>query len=161
MVNTYMFSNMAPQHDKFNRNVWAYLEDYVRDWANLKGEIYVVTGAVFDQDGNGKRDKDGDADRMVSRNGKTRVALPTHFYKILFHERPSSFIETMTFLLPHVDRSPSKKDTKEYLRQHLSSIDEIEKLTGIDFLAVIKAEDKAKEKAIEGFTATQLWPTEG
>ena len=31
MINTFVFSNMAPQHAKFNQNLWAALENRVRD----------------------------------------------------------------------------------------------------------------------------------
>ena len=31
MINTYVFSNMAPQHDRFNRIIWQRLERYARD----------------------------------------------------------------------------------------------------------------------------------
>lgn len=81
MINTYMFSNMTPQRANFNRSIWARLEGYIRDWARLKGEIFVITGAVFDRDNDGTRDADNQAQRMQSNNGNTRVAVPSHFYK--------------------------------------------------------------------------------
>ena len=37
------------------------------------------------------------------------------------------------------------------------SIDEIESLTGIDFLTAIAAQDAGREQAIEGFAAAGLW----
>ena len=54
MINTYMFSNMVPQHGRFNRQIWSRLERHVRDWAMTRENIYVVTGAIFDRDGNGQ-----------------------------------------------------------------------------------------------------------
>ena len=157
MLNTYMFTNMAPQHDRFNRVIWARLEGYVRDWARAKGEVYVITGAVFDQDGDGSRDTDSAAAHIENTaQGTDRVAVPTHFYKILLHERPNTFIETMTFLLPHDDVSISGRQRAEtFLRQHFSTIDEIEAVTGIDFLAEL---DDPKERAVERFRAPRLWP---
>ena len=155
MINTYILSNMVPQHDRFNQVIWARLERYVRAWATLKGEVYVITGAVFDKDSNGERDVDSDADRVAPRG---RVAIPTHFYKIILHERPSTFVETMTFLLPHEDSSPTgRKTSDEYLTNHLTTIAEIEFLTGIDFLTDI---DDPKERAIEQFKAPQMWSRE-
>ena len=47
--------SQCAQHDRFNRGIWARLEGYVRDWAEKKGTIYVITGAVFDRDGDGAR----------------------------------------------------------------------------------------------------------
>lgn len=155
MINTYMFSNMVPQHDKFNRVIWARLERYVRNWAEEKGEIYVITGAVFDQDGNGERDADSDADLVEPRD---RVAIPTHFYKIILHERANTFIESMTFLLPHLDSSPTgRTQSDHFLTDHLTTIKKIEGLTGIDFLADLR---NSKERAIERFQAEEMWPRE-
>jgi len=47
MLNTYMMSNMAPQHCAFNRGTWLILEELVRHWAEEKKTIYVITGAVL------------------------------------------------------------------------------------------------------------------
>lgn len=161
MINTYMFTNMCPQHDRFNRGIWSRLESRVRKWAKTKGEIYVISGAVFDKDSDEKRDDDSDAIRMKSNNNNERVAIPTHFYKIILHERPNGFIESMTFLLPHTDSSPIGNEVDPFLKSKLVKIDEIEKITGIDFLIGIRdADGEAKERAIENFKARSLWPTE-
>lgn len=152
MINTYILSNMAPQYPEFNRKIWAWLEGYVRDWATATGEVYVISGAVFDRDGNGKRDADSAAEQIHHR-----VAIPTHFYKIILHQRPNHFIETMTILLPHENASPAKVQAEAFLTQHLTNIDAIESLTGLDFLPELEAK---QQKAVEHFTADHLWPRE-
>lgn len=88
----------------------------------MPGGIYVVSGAVFDKNGDGQRDADDDANLMSPTN---RVSIPTHFYKIILHVRPSGFIDTITILLPHTDQSVGS--TSNYLLNHISTIDEIEK----------------------------------
>ncbi len=130
MLNTFFFSNMAPQHDAFNRVLWRRLECYVGAWAHSKNDIHVFTGAVFDRDTNNQRDADSNAVRQPSNNGANRVAVPSHFYKILFHERPTGFIEIMTFLLPHVDSSPSKATTLNFLRNSLVPLADVQAVTG-------------------------------
>ena len=162
MINTYMFSNMCPQHDRFNRGIWARLESRVRKWTNAKGVVYVISGAIFDKDGDENRDADSDANRMTSDNGNERVAVPTHFYKIILHERPNGFIESMTFLLPHVDSTPTGNQVDPFLKSKLVKIDDIEKITGVDFLVSIRDSDngQAKERVIENFKSKELWPTE-
>jgi endonuclease G len=152
MINTYMFSNMTPQHDNFNRRIWAYLEKYARALAKIKGELYIVTGSILDKDSDGARDEDVDADRVDPRD---RVAIPTHFYKIFLYQRSNGFIDTMTFLLPHTDEKITgavKSDT--YLTQHLTTIDTIESITGMDFFSVLP---DFKETAVENFQANTLW----
>ena len=158
MINTYMFTNMTPQHDKFNRVIWQRLERYVRDWARVKDEIFIVTGAIFDRDDDGQRDSDNTAEHMASNNGQARVAVPSHFYKIMLHERPNGFIENLAILLPHTDESITGATANTYLADHVVSIDAIEALTGINFLTGIAAENPAKEAAIEANTADGLWP---
>lgn len=154
MINTYMFSNMAPQHNKFNRVIWKRLEGYVRDWAKVKGEIYVITGAVFDRDNDGKRDPDDQAEHIKA--GST-VAVPSHFYKIILHETPNTSIETMTFLLPHNNDRHVGHEADEYLTSRLISIDEIETLTGMDFLPVLGVEHPSEEITVEGSVAERMW----
>lgn len=88
MINTYMLSNMTPQHDRFNRfngGMWFHLEARVRDWARAKGVVYILTGAIFDRTGPGgvpdeQRDADTEAARVPTATGGARVAIPTHFY---------------------------------------------------------------------------------
>jgi endonuclease G len=162
MINTYIFSNMCPMHDRFNRGIWSSLESRVRKWAKKKGQIYVITGAVFDKNGDQERDADGDADTMESNEGIQRVAVPTHFYKIILHTRPNGFIDSMALLLPHVDSSPGSNQTDSFLISKLVTIDDIEEVTGIDFLVGLRSSDHgaAKENAIETFLATSLWLTE-
>ena len=152
MTNTFIFSNMAPQHDLFNRGIWARLESKVRAWAIVADGIYVVSGAVFDKDGNGERDADADATLMSPTN---RVGVPTHFYKIVLHVRPSGFIDTISILLPHLDESVGSTNT--YLRNHITTIDEIEQLTGIDFFPELADQ---REAAVEAFKSPGLWNTE-
>ena len=41
-----MLSNISPQDPDFNRGIWRDLEARVRDWADLHGEVFVVTGPV-------------------------------------------------------------------------------------------------------------------
>jgi endonuclease G len=150
MTNTFIFSNMAPQHDRFNRGIWARLEGKVRAWAIVADGIYVVTGAVFDRNDDGQRDADADAELMSNR-----VGIPTHFYKIILHVRPSGFIDTISILLPHLDENVGSTNT--YLRNHITRIDEIEQLTGIDFFPELP---DTRETVVEAFESPGLWNTQ-
>lgn len=151
MINSFVFSNMAPQHDRFNRGIWARLESKVRAWARVADGVYVVTGAIFDKDGDGQRDADEDSDWVAPTD---RVAIPTHFYKIVLHVRSGGFIDTITILLPHLDQSVG--NTNNYLFKHIATIDEIEELTGIDFFSALPDQ---RENAVEAFKSPGLWNT--
>ena len=42
-VNSYVLSNMAPQHRRFNRGIWKELEGLGREWAKTHETVYVTT----------------------------------------------------------------------------------------------------------------------
>lgn len=151
-TNSFIFSNMTPQHDRFNSGIWARLESNVRAWARVADGVYVVTGSIFDKDDDGQRDSDADADLVTSTN---RVAIPTHFYKIILHVRPSGFIDTISFILPHLDEGVGSSNP--YLSQHIVTIDEIESLTGTDFFPELPDQ---RETIVEAFRAPGLWETQ-
>lgn len=96
-ANSFFLINMAPQYPDFNQNIWWTLENRVHSLAKSKKIIYVITGAVFDDDGDGSRDNDN----LTNFNdGDEKIAVATHFYKIIFHERPNGFIDALTIMLP-------------------------------------------------------------
>ena len=88
---------------------WRHLEYYIREWTNERGELYVVTGAIFE----GEHEILGNV-----------VHVPTHFYKMVFD--PGSQ-DAITFLVPH--RPLSKGELPAFI----VSVDEIERRTGLDF----------------------------
>jgi endonuclease G len=155
MINTFVLSNMMPQHDQFNQGIWETLESAVRAWVVDKGTILVVSGAVFDADGNGTRDPATKAKRVEPRK---KVGIPTHFYKIVLHERPNGFVDSIAILLPHTDnevpKSLSQPEKLAYLQDHIVSINQIQDLTGYNFFPDMPA---TKQKAVERSVAAGLW----
>ena len=134
VINSFILSNMAPQHCQMNRGVWQILESLVRIWATEQGSLYVITGSIFDQDGDGERDADSASLRMKSRNGKERVAIPSHFYKVLVRELGDGRVESLAFMIPNDQTNLDGEAAIEYLENHLVALDEIEKVTGIGLL---------------------------
>ena len=61
----------------------------------------------------------------------------------------------MTFLLPHEDVSVSGTAADPFLLASLTTIDALEDLTGVDFLADL---DAVPETAIEANLETSMWP---
>lgn len=156
MINSFLLTNIIPQHDRFNRCTWRWLERNVRAWARDKGVVHVITGAVFDHDNDGKRDPDVDVPRIERHN---RVALPSHFYKIVLHTNPGGDVETMTFLFPHQDSNPGFAERQTFLRRHLTNIATVERLTGIRFLADLDVENPEKAHTVRHLTASTIWRT--
>lgn len=121
MSESFLLSNIAPQVGPgFNRGIWRMLEKRVRQWAKQRGELYVITGPAYL----------GGRPKTLGNNG---VAVPSHFYKIIFDPVR---VEAIAFLLPN-KRLPSSS-----LPQFLTSVDRIEQVTGLDFLN--KLEDRVE-----------------
>ena len=124
--NSFIMSNMAPQTCQFNRGIWQILEGIARLWATEHGTIYVLSGSVFDRDGNNVRDADAAAQHMVSRNGKQRVAIPSAFYKIMTVRRPERQPSTLSIMMPHDTANPNGPAALQYLRDHITTVAAIE-----------------------------------
>lgn len=152
VINSFIMSNMAPQFCQFNRGVWQILESLVRLWAEEQETIYVITGSVFDRDGDGGRDADVAAKRMLSNNGRSRVAVPSHFYKMLAYERSDGSLAVLTILLPHDQTDLDGDEALDYLGDHISSINVIEEVTDLNLLPDW---DGAVDEA------SMLWPFSG
>lgn len=160
MLQTFMMSNMAPQHCAFNRGTWQILESLVRDWTTRTGGVYVISGSVFDRDANGRRDQDDAAVRMESDNGDTRVAVASHHFKIIAQETGPGEIVAISFLLPHVSDKigAGQAAQRQYLTDHLVSILELEAVTGLRFFPDLP-QDRAV--ALKQAKASGLWPVQG
>ena len=117
MSESFLLSNMAPQVGVgFNRGVWKKLEEKVRGWVHQKKNIYVFTGPIY-------------ADSNYSTIGPGRVAVPTHFYKIVVScTEAGENLDAIAFILPN------QKEPDSMLPQFITSIREIEKRTDLDFM---------------------------
>ncbi len=126
MNESFLMSNMSPQIRPFNNGVWKELEENVRDWAFSNQELYVVSGPVF---------YDDNPEFIGQRN---KIAVPDAFYKILI-DNYGADKKAVAFLIPH-----EKTDT--HLRDFAVSIDEVERVTGIDFFSTFFESDQDEEK---------------
>lgn len=137
--NSFVMSNMTPQFCQFNRGVWQILEEIVRRWAAAYGTVYVISGSIFDRDGNGVRDPDDAAPRMKSNSGKKRVAIPSSFYKIIAVRNADGSIQTMSFLLPHNQTDLDRAEAVAYIGQNVTTIAQIEQLSDLDLFPAAAA----------------------
>ena len=158
-ANTFFLTNMAPQYPNFNQKIWKTLEGWVNKWATLKTEIFVITGAVFDRGPNGVPDGKRDPDADTKRNdGDGRIAVASAFYKIILHKTATGEIDVLAVLVPHINRSYIGLAREPYLRANISTIDEIEKLTGVDFLPRLVSDEPGIAAQVKSFKAPKLWP---
>ncbi len=130
---TFYMSNISPQVGDFNRGIWNDLEQKFRQWAERDEELYVVTGPVL---------KPG----LPTIGKYNEIAVPEMYYKIalcLTDNEP----RMIGFLMKN-------EFSSENLKTFVVSVDEIERLTGIDFFPRIP---DALEKKLESSTSTKGW----
>ncbi len=72
---TFYFSNMTPQLDRLNQDMWANLETKVRN-NRCSDTLYVVTGAYF-----------GAGAGTTTDGAGNTVPIPTHYYKVLLRTK--------------------------------------------------------------------------
>lgn len=149
-INTYILSNICPQYPRFNRGLWARFEERVRKWARQFGAVYVITGALFDHNGDGQRDPDSAVKRIPPRY---RVGLPTAFYKIIVRKKGAGW-DALAVVLAHKPDSSGNQKTADAMARGITSIDAIEKKAAVDFFPGLP---DAEEARLESTRAAGLW----
>ena len=119
----------AEQSPGFKRGIWQRLFSRERGWARKRGKLLVLSGPVF-------------AVNVAKR--AVGLSAPTHYFKILFDPNRR---ETLSFLIPNKALNAGSLGTFR------SSIDRIESVTGIDFLAGL---DDKLENRLEAQIST-MW----
>ena len=67
---SFSLANIVPQQPQNNQILWAAIEGATRHMTNQRGELYVMTGPIFE----------GDKVERINR----RVFVPTHIYKAVY-----------------------------------------------------------------------------
>lgn len=130
---TFLMSNVSPQKHALNAGPWKQLEQRIA--ANFParfGEVWVLAGPVFGEN----------PPRL-----KRRVAVPEAFYMIVLDEHEGR-VRALAFLFPQ-DAAAEAEPAR-----YLTTIDEIERRTGLDFFGLLPDE---AENALEGRVAGRVW----
>jgi endonuclease G len=122
MSESFFLSNMMPQAPGNNRGIWKYLEEYTRSWATKYGQVYVITGAIFDKDS-----------RVMGAN---KVKVPSFVYKIVIEPKSG---KTIAFMFPN-----EKLDPKT-INDYTLPVAELEQYTRINFSPALPAQLKNSE----------------
>lgn len=124
---------MSPQVGVgMNRGIWKDLEEKVREWAVQRGQLYIFTGPIYE----------GGIAKTI---GKNKVAVPTHFYKIVYDPVQ---VEAIAFIMPN-----EKLRTAD-MPNYIVSIREVEAKTKLNFLSKLK---KRIQDVVETVRAEGLW----
>ncbi len=117
MRESFSLANMTPQLPAHNRGLWSSLEKKTRELATKRGELYVVSGAIFT----------GAAIKRINK----RVFIPSSYFKAVYDPKTG---ESGAYLVPH-------DDSKDY---ETISIEELVKVAGIDPFPSLSASSKSK-----------------
>ncbi len=113
----FSLANMVPQEPENNRGPWEGIESAVRKMAKDRGDIYVVTGPIFQ--GNN-----------LQRIGGA-VLVPTQLFKAVYDPKHQ---EAGAYLIDNTSEAQPQKIT----------VTELEKITGIDIFPSMNKQVKAK-----------------
>ena len=120
MSESFFLSNMVPQVPNHNRGIWKQLETAVRNWVLEGRDIYVVSGTIYSPG--------------YQTIGAGKVGIPTHMWKVIVDRKNS---KSIAFLFPNAPLPVAD------LPKYATSIAEIEKYTGINFMPQLTPQQKA------------------
>lgn len=140
MRDSFSLANVAPQDPELNREYWNRLECFLRDLARQHRAVHVFTGPLFLPKPEGQ-------DMVVSYKvlGTSRVAVPTHFFKVVLVERDREGAAperlAAAFVVPN---RPVPADTR--LVTFLRPVDVVERLAGIIFFPGLQRPTSAADQ---------------
>ena len=154
--NTHTVLNAIPQRPRFNQRIWQSLEFLTGAWAQEYGTVWIIQGPVFYQ---------GKVQAWIGDEGERQIAVPDAAFKIVIREKTAnekSMVtgqakeapEVLAFLYPQL--GPGYFGTSAGYRhdRFLTTIDEIEELTGLDFKP---STNSSIERGVERHRAETLW----
>ncbi|WP_294617102.1 DNA/RNA non-specific endonuclease [uncultured Bacteroides sp.] len=134
MQESFYMTNICPQNHNLNRGDWKELEEACRLWARREGKIYIVCGPVL------YRQKH----RTIGR--KHKVTVPEAFFKVILCTS-STPPKAIGFIYKNTAGNHP-------LDAYVNSVDEVERITGIDFFPALPDD---VEKQVEASCDLGLW----
>ena len=116
MYESFLLSNVCPQHPTLNSGVWNQIEIACRTWAERYGEIYIVSGPVF-------------YNQEHETIGPNEIVVPEAFFKVILclNGKPKG--------IGFVCRNTGNSEKKEL---YVNSISQVERITKIKFFPNLK-----------------------
>lgn len=132
---TFRMTNIAPQTPALNRGVWRDVEHRIADlWTARYGEIWVIVGCISNTKG----------ETLCG----TSIDVPERFYQLIVCQEGLD-VRAQAVLF---EQSVS---ARAWAARYLLSIDELEKLTGLDFLPELP---RFIQDPLEAELPSRLWP---
>jgi endonuclease G len=102
---SFSLANMIPQDPQSSRGLWSGIESAVRGLARRSGELYVVSGPIFQG--------------ATLRRLRSRVLVPTHIFKAVYDPKRK---QAAAYLVENADGNQWRN----------VSVAELQQITGID-----------------------------
>lgn len=115
MFDTFSLVNVCPQNANLNSGLWNSIEMDCRRWARNFGDIYIVCGPIY-------------MNREHEVIGSNKVIVPEAFFKVILCLNGNP--KAIGFIVRNTDGT-KKRDL------YYNSIDQVERITGIDFFPAL------------------------
>ena len=134
---TFYLSNMQPQMHSFNAGVWENMENQLRNtWntSSFRDILYVCKGGTIDNAS------------QIATYAKNKLLVPKYFFAAILAVKNGQY-KAIGLWFEH------KSNSDQNLSNYVVSIDELEKLTGIDFFCNLP--DNIEDK-VEAATKSEM-----
>ena len=133
MQDCHYMTNICPQNAELNKVWWEHLERACREWARQDGSVQIVCGPIF-------------SENPKQFGKKHKMAVPKAFYKVVLslkkgREKAIGFYYT-------------NDDAVQPMEDAVRSVDDIERLTGLDFFSSLPDD---QEDRLEAMTDLRAW----
>jgi endonuclease G len=140
MVDTFFYSNAVPQVGPgFNQLQWRDFEALVNKLAINRGELFVITGPVYQKDEAVNISADFDAcgtetsvEPIEDQTIGSEVAVPGALFKIIYDPRLG---RVNAYVMPNIDHRPLQDEPEliDYLKRYKVGVNTVRALTGYRF----------------------------
>ena len=132
MKESNLLTNICPQHANLNSGLWNVIERNCRKWAQQYGDLYIVCGPVL-------------LNKEHETIGINKVVVPEAFFKVILRLNPKP--AAIGFVVRN-NEGKKKKD------QYVNTVDEVERITGIDFFPALPDDI---ENEVEAYANLDDW----
>lgn len=126
MRESFYLTNVCPQDAELNDGSWKWVEEKCRDLAREYDKVWICCGPILD---------DGDCETI----GSSGVAVPDAFFKVVLMKTNHGY-EGIGFIFRNTNE-------RQMARDCCMSVDEVERITGLDFFPVLRDDIEDKVEA--------------
>lgn len=115
MRETFLLTNICPQHSNLNSGLWNKIEQDCRKWAQKYRDVYIVCGPIL-------------LNREHETIGENKIVVPEAFFKVIL------CLQVKPKAIGFIVRNNEGKKKRD---QYVNTVDEVERITGIDFFPAL------------------------